>query len=721
MEGLQNANNSAAVFGVRLDRMSPSTVRRFLALLSLMCLSFSALPGFAAPWLPYGPYGGHARSFAVDPTNHAHVYLGTVNGWIYDSHDAGAHWSRLARVGKRDDLALDHILTDPLNPRHLIVGAWVLDHPDGGIYQSFDAGKTWAPQMQMQGQSVRALTSAPSDPKVLIAGTLNGIFRSGDSGKNWNLISPADSNEIHNFQSVAVAPDDSKVIYGGTWHLPWKTTDGGENWSNIKTGIIDDSDVFSIIVDPQNPNVVYASACSGIYKSEDAAGHFRKVQGIPSTARRTRVLKQDPEHLNIVFAGTTEGLWRTNDSGATWKRTTGPEVIVNDVSIDTTNTQHVLLATERGGVLLSEDGGDSFVPANEGFSTRQISAFLVDAARPGLMYVGVVNDKEWGGVFLSRDGGLSWYQRSEGLQGRDVFSLAQAPDGTLVAGTSHGIFRYEDIVWTRSLGASMLGDAPTRARTRSVAKSTPRRGAAAKKTGHGKVQSSGKKPAAVVPSVATVPALDGAGSFDGMVHSIVTVGDRMFAASSRGLLVSTDSGRSWARVPSMGGDEWRFLATDKRVVVASSLDKMMASTDGGATWADMSLPPKVLQVTALAVDGRGEIWAAGREGVFVSSNIGMSWQGLSNLYVRNVDSLYFDGRSNQLLVTANGDTTIAYGLEVATRKVTYWDTGWTLRFLRPVGDHYLGATLFDGVVIQPRMIDASQAVGTKVGLGGGGD
>ncbi len=694
-----------------MDRMSLFTVRRTLGFFSSACLLLAALPGAAAPWYPFGPYGGDARAFAGDPTNQKHIYMGTVNGWIYDSHDAGMHWSRMASVGKRDDLALDHILVDALNPKHLIVGAWVLDHPDGGIYQSYDGGTTWAAQKQMQGQSVRALTASPSNPRVIVAGTLNGIFRSMDAGKTWNLISPPDSNEIHNFQSVAIAPDNPSVIYGGTRHLPWKTADGGVSWSNIKTGIIDDSDVFSIIVDPVNPQIVYASACSGIYKSEDGAGHFHKVQGIPSTARRTRVLRQDPEHLNIVFAGTTEGLWRTTDSGATWRRTTGPEVIVNDVFIDTSNTQHVLLATDRGGVMVSEDGGDSFSEANSGFSARQISAFLVDPARPGMMYVGVVNDKEWGGVFLSRDGGLSWYQRSEGLRGRDVFSLAEAPDGTLVAGTNHGIFRYEDIYWNRSIDPSMMGGAA--ARPRASAK-TPVRGKA-------RIPAKGR----VIPAPSAVPhagsAGDGAGSFDGVVHAMVTVGLKMYAATSRGLLVSPSSGKNWAPVASMGGDEWRFMASAKNVVAVASLDKIMTSSDGGATWMDTALPPKVLQMTALAVDGRGEIWAAGREGVFVSSNDGGSWQVLSNLYVRDVNSLYFDERSNQILVTANGTNQIAYGLEVATRKVTYWDVGWTLRFLRPVGDHYLGATLFDGVVIQPRMVDRSEPSTVKVGAGGGQD
>ena len=74
-------------------------------------------------------------------------------------------------------------------------------------------------------------------------------------------------------------------------------------------------------------------------------------------------------------------------------RTTGPEVIVNDVYVDPTNTNRVLLATDRGGVLASNDGGDSFLPSNSGFSARQITSYVADAAQPATIYVGVVNDK----------------------------------------------------------------------------------------------------------------------------------------------------------------------------------------------------------------------------------------------------------------------------------------------------------------------------------------
>jgi hypothetical protein len=41
-------------------------------------------------------------------------------------------------------------------------------------------------------------------------------------------------------------------------------------------------------------------------------------------------------------------------------------------------------------------------------------------------------------------------------------------------------------------------------------------------------------------------------------------------------------------------------------------------------------------------------------------------------------------------------------------RVSWWDTGWNLRFMRPVGDHLVAATFFDGIVVQPRMVDSDE-------------
>jgi photosystem II stability/assembly factor-like uncharacterized protein len=652
------------------------------------------------PWFTFGPDGGDARSFAVDPGDHTHLYLGTATGWIFESHNGGQKWSRLAFVGRRDDLVLDHIVVDAANPKHILVGAWRLgDRPDGGLFISKDGGVTWTSQPQLSRQAVLSLTASPSDPKLMVAGTLDGVFRSVDGGDRWKLISPPGDREIHNVQSVAIDPAAPDTIYAGTWHLPWKTVDGGEHWTNIKQGIIEDSDVFSIIVDPKQTNVVYASACSGIYKSSDRGEKFVKVEGIPTTARRTRVLRQDMTNLDTVFAGTTEGLFRTDSAGSKWTRTTGPDVIINDVYIDPTNPRHVLLATDRGGVLSSEDGGDSFIPSNEGFSARLIRAYAADSRNPNTLYVGVVNDKSWGGVFMSETGGLSWTQVSAGLNGRDVFSLGQAPDGAMLAGTGHGIFRLRDSVWepVDSIAGSAFAPLPVAAKKKPVAVRkgpplTPKQRAALASA------------ARVKAARAAAPAV----GFDGAVYSFALCANTLYAGTSQGLLRSVSGGTTWQTVAALATGEWRFLAAAKAYVLAASLTSVMLSTDGGNGWTQVTLPTDVTQVTAASVDGLGQVWVAGREGVYFSSNKGVTWQSSSSLYVRNVNSIFYDPIGDRVLITSNGPATVAFSVQLPQMKVSFWDTGWSLRFVRPVGDHLIAGTLFDGIVVQPRMVDSAE-------------
>src|SRR5580693_6490945 len=386
-----------------------------------------------------GPDGGDARAFASVPGQPNHLYLGTTNSWLYESLDGGATWHRLAKLDRGDGFVLDSIVVDSAHPSTLYVGAWK-DTDDGGLWISHDAGRTWHETALFKGQPIYALTQAPSDPRILIAGTLQGVYRSADSGATWTQISPPGSHEIHEIESLAVDPTDPSTVYAGTWHLPWKTTDGGKTWHNIKQGVIVDSDVFSIIVDPEHPHTVYLSACSGIYKSENAGGLFRKIQGIPTEARRTRVLMQDPQNRAVVYAGTTEGLYKTENAGKTFRRMTDASVVVNGVYVDPRDSKHVLLATDRGGVLASQDAAETFAPSNAGVSERKVAALLVDRDDPSRMYAGVVNDKNYGGVFKSTDSGASWQQVQQGLDGRDVFALSETKDGTIVAGTSHGIF-----------------------------------------------------------------------------------------------------------------------------------------------------------------------------------------------------------------------------------------------------------------------------------------
>ncbi len=572
-----------------------------------------------------GPAGGDARTIVAAPGQTGRLYLGSTNSWIYESSDSGASWRRLARLDDSDGLILDSIVVDSADPSRIYVGAWKADSNDGGLWVSSDGGKSWNELDGMHGQSIRALAQAPSDPRILFAGTLDGVFRSENSGAAWAQISPPGSKEIHEIESLAVDPGNPQIVYAGTWHLPWKTEDGGKNWRNIKQGIIDDSDVFSIIVDGEHPLTVYLSACSGIYKSENGGERFRKIEGIPSTARRTRSLAQDPKNHEIVYAGTTEGLYKTVNGGRSFSRTTGPDVVVNGVYVDPADSNHVLLATDRGGVQASLDGGENFAASNSGFSERKVKALLVDGGDSARLYAGVVNDKTYGGVFVSNDEGVHWEQAGTGLDGRDVYALSETKNGTVVAGTSHGIFALSSSDKNAAPGEP---DPPLTWQPRNTIANTIMKVASENVRGT-KVNVEKEVKAPVIQLESRVNALD-------------VSGEAWVAATSYGLLTSRDQGASWQGGPVMGSGEYLSVTALGDAMAAARADGAVLSNDGGKTWRPMGLPQMLTRIHRILFSPDGTLWLGAREGVYFSSDLGKSWMWIQRLPLRDVDDLSYD-------------------------------------------------------------------------------
>jgi photosystem II stability/assembly factor-like uncharacterized protein len=650
----------------------------------LFAISIGKLHGQSA-WSAVGPPGGDARSFAAVPGHPNHLYLGTINSWIYESLDGGATWRRMVKLDQVDDLALDNIIVDESNPSTIFVAAWRIGLTDGGLWISHDAGQTWKAVADLHGQSIRSFTQAPSDPKMLFVGTLEGVFRSVDGGTSWTQISPPASKEIHEVESLAVDPVDPNIVYAGTWHLPWKTLDGGKNWKNIKQGVIEDSDVFSIILDSAQHNTVYLSACSGIYKSETAGELFHKVEGIPSDARRTRVLMQDPNNHDVVYAGTTQGLYKTTDGGKTFKSLTGSDVIVNDVFVDPANSNHVLLATDRGGVLASSDAGATFVASNEGFSERKVDALLVDHADPTRMYAGVVNDKAYGGAFVTTNGGAAWQQIGQGLEGRDVFALAQAQDGTVLAGTSRGIFA---LVQNLAAGVTPHWE-PRNKIANTHVKSTPKA-----------VPKTGAKSVPAKPIHAEKKAIPQTTELNGRVNSLDLTGDLWLASTSLGLLTSKDQGATWQGGPVMDSGDYISVTALGATMAAARSDGIVLSTDSGATWAPMQLPGTLTRVHRIAFSPDGTLWMGAREGVYFSHDNGKSWLWMERLPFRDVDDLTFDSRLMRVLVSSRSSDQI-YGIDPKTTTWKWWKTGYRLNSVRAAGDHMVAASLYDGVLVEP--------------------
>jgi photosystem II stability/assembly factor-like uncharacterized protein len=657
--------------------------------------SVSSLPAQSS-WSVVGPDGGDARAFAAVPGDPRHLYLGTTNSWLYESRDEGTTWHRLAKLDPRDGFVLDSIVVDADNPSTLFVGAWK-DSDNGGLFISHDGGRTWSQSARFTGKAVHALAQAPSNSRILFAGTLEGVFRSVDSGVTWSEISPSGSHEIHNIESLAVDPRNAEIVYAGTWHLPWKTTDGGKTWHNIKQGIIEDSDVFSILVDPQHTKIVYLSACSGIYKSENAGLLFHKIEGIPSEARRTRSLMQDPENHEVVYAGTTLGLFKTVNGGRNFQRMTDENVVVNDVYVDPTNSNRVLLATDRGGVLTSNDAGATFTPSNQGVSERKVAALLIDRNDPKLLYAGVVNDKMYGGVFRSVDGGAHWEQLGSGLDGRDVFSLAQTKDGAIVAGTGHGVFVLDSQAGgdpqagrTGNDPAAPQRDPLTWQPRNTVANTVTKVSAETVRGTHINVEKQVK--AAEIELQSTVNALD-------------VSGEVWVAATGYGVVSSRDQGASWQGGPVLGVGDYLSVTAHGDTFVAARNDSVAVSKDSGQTWWPMGVPTMLTHIHRVAFSPDGTLWLGAREGVYYTRDLGKSWMWIQRLPLRDVDDLSYDPALRKLLVSSRSSDLI-YAIDPKTLKWDWWQTGYQISLIRSAGNRLVAASLDDGVLMGPRTLSA---------------
>jgi photosystem II stability/assembly factor-like uncharacterized protein len=597
-------------------------VTRKFAHVVAMAFALLAWPAFTAAqtWIPVGPPGGDVRALAADPRDPRRIYLGTSDGLLYRSEDAGAHWRRLSPGFPLRGHSLDQIVVDPRGV--VLVGYWEVSGSGGGVARSTDGGNTFTILKGLEGQSVRALAIAAASPQILAAGTLSGVFRSLDGGQTWARITPPDHADLRNFESLAIDAQDPSVIYAGTWHLGWKTTDGGQTWAPMHAGMIDDSDVMTLTVDRWRPPVVYATACTGIYRSEDAALRWTKIRGIPSSSRRTRAFAQSPDDQNRLYAGTTEGLWSSEDGSGTWRLITQKDLVINSVLALPGGT--VLLGTEGAGVVRSLDGGQTWLASNEGFSERFVSKVVFDHANRRVL-AGIWGDRRHGGVFAAAGPRGPWTRLGAGLEGREVLSLALLGREAL-AGTDDGVFLADPETGAWSRMATVVDGVDMHPRVKDLLALPPRNLVAATSKGLLRSGDGGR--------TWTRPAL---GLTDEVSALAVSPDDInvLAAASPLGFFRSTDGGQTWQQM-SPGFGEFQthalaFMPSDDRVLLATTGQGLFRSPDQGATWARCTGGIPYSDITGLAIhpDGR-TIYASDFTwgGIFRSVDSGRTWERL---------------------------------------------------------------------------------------------
>ncbi len=415
-----------------------------------------ASEGYERIWQMTGPFGGDVTALTIDPRNSNRIMVGSGDGQIYNSTDGGTVWKRVRPGVRALGCTVTVIYFDREKPNLIYVGVKPQtevgeDINGGGFFISEDNGENWRESESLRGRAVRSFSQSANEPNIMAIAASNGVYRSLDRGRNWELITPIGNPELRGFHSVAIDPRDSNAVYVGTHHLPWKTPDGGKTWKRTghkEVGMIDDSDIFTIQIDQDDPNTVLMSACSGIYRSRDAGNAWTKFQGIPYSSRRTHMIYRHPTRPQTIFAATTEGLWISTQDGQqdSWRQVTSAQLVINAVAIHPSEPDRVFLGTQDHGVLISLTGGEGFEASNAGFINRRVPTVLADSKERGRVYAGVLFDGLNGGLFVSEDGGTTWQQSMNGMGVRDVYSLYQSqlnPE-VIYAGTNHGLFRSDD-------------------------------------------------------------------------------------------------------------------------------------------------------------------------------------------------------------------------------------------------------------------------------------
>src|SRR5260370_316624 len=185
--------------------------------------SVSSGTPYSSEWRITGPTGGDVRGLVVDPNDPDRFYFGTLDGQIYTSTDGARNWRLLVNLN-RPRLFVDHIIVDPRNSKVLYVATH--RHKEaGGFFKSTDGGLIWRESPELRNEAVHSLTQSQSNPNVLLAGTITGIFRSSDSGETWSPLPTSRTSGLIDVESLAIDPRDSNVIYAGTWYLPYKSFD----------------------------------------------------------------------------------------------------------------------------------------------------------------------------------------------------------------------------------------------------------------------------------------------------------------------------------------------------------------------------------------------------------------------------------------------------------------------------------------------------------------
>jgi PKD repeat protein len=314
----------------------------------------------------------------------------------------------------------------PTNPNTIFVGA-----PAGGLWKSTDAGATWSTTTdQLPSIGVNDIAIDPTNPNVMYIATGDddggdtysvGILKSVDAGATWQITGLSfTANQLRKISRVLVNPNNPNIIFAGTNVGLYRSINAGVTWTKVHNA----NPIKDIEFKPGDPTVVYAVSTKSFYRSTNSGANFSIVQtanGTPSSMFIGRlaiaVTAADPSYVYLVATEVNDngfyGIYRSVNYGQTFS----------------------LQATEPNLMGWDSDGMDS---GGQGWYTLSIAASPINKDE---ISVGGVN------IWNSVDGGYTWQISAHWYGGgapyvhADIHDLIYYPNtANLYTGCDGGIF-----------------------------------------------------------------------------------------------------------------------------------------------------------------------------------------------------------------------------------------------------------------------------------------
>ncbi len=387
---------------------------------------------------------GRVNCIEFDPSNNKTVYIGSPGGGIWKTTDFGVTWA--PKFDKQPTLSTGDIAIDPTSTNTIYVAtsdAFGYGSPfwggtySVGVMKSTDGGTTWAMTGLSwtvgQNRTIRRLVISPTNPKVLMAATSNGLYRTADAGVTWTQIWATSTYDVE-FQH-----NDGKIAYATTTKVN-KSTDAGVTFAALTASCAGSR--YNIEVSKSNPKVLYTLCTTGtVQKSTDAGATWSTTTapGVTLYGYYDNVLAVSPISDKIVYVAGFN-MRKSIDGGATWAAVPTAGHVDNHCIEFFPGSSATILCGNDGGLFKTTNSGTSWTSLNKGLAITQFYRLGISKTVPGTTICGAQdngNMKSNAGVFTNitnADGMevfVDWSSANTIYCGTQNGSLHRSTDGGL--------------------------------------------------------------------------------------------------------------------------------------------------------------------------------------------------------------------------------------------------------------------------------------------------